>query len=282
MVNGEIAPYAILDNFLYLGNIYNMAEEVITIEDFLEKLTNGDFKQYFDDVCREQNKDIEETTRQIKELFKNEQTLNLKTILDLKNFLKDVLQKHPTRSLLLKKLKFSNGVKYDLHELFFIKSVYLFLRALNSEHSLLKDPLNFINFQIHLNPELNKNVEILYKDGKQNHHRIHQLVAQEFIEKPDGKNCVDHVDKNRLNNIVENLRWVSSSENSRNRSMRSNNTTGYKGVSFYKRYNKYEANISYEGKKHRLGYFETAEQAARAYDAKAKEIDPVHFTLNFN
>ncbi len=46
--------------------------------------------------------------------------------------------------------------------------------------------------------------------------------------------------------------------------------------------NKYEANICYEGKKHRLGYFNTAEEAAKAYDAKAKEIDSVHFTINFN
>ena len=122
----------------------------------------------------------------------------------------------------------------------------------------------------------------LYKDCKGKTHCIHQLVAHEFIEKPVGKQYVDHIDKNKLNNIVENLRWVSSSENSRNRSMRSNNTTAYKGVSFYKRYNKYEANISYEGKKHRLGYFNTAEDAAKAYDKRAKELDPVHFTLNFN
>ena len=122
----------------------------------------------------------------------------------------------------------------------------------------------------------------LSKNGKQKTHNIHILVANEFIEKPDGKTCVDHIDKNRLNNIVENLRWVSQSENCRNIGMLKNNTSGYKGVSFYKRYNKYEANICYEGKKHRLGYFHTAEDAAKAYDKKAKELDPVHFTLNFN
>ena len=64
--------------------------------------------------------------------------------------------------------------------------------------------------------------------------------------------------------------------------MQKNNTTGYKGVSYHKSGKKYEAYIHYEGKKHHLGYFDTAEQAAEAYDKKAKEIDPVHFTLNFN
>ena len=124
----------------------------------------------------------------------------------------------------------------------------------------------------------------LFKDKKPKNHRIHILVANEFIEKPDGKNCVDHIDKNRLNNIVENLRWVSSSENSRNRSMMANNTTGYKGVSFhnYKENKKYRAEIRHEGKYYHLGYFHTAEDAARAYDAKARELDSVHFTLNFN
>ena len=123
---------------------------------------------------------------------------------------------------------------------------------------------------------------ILYKDGKRKTHRIHILVANEFIEKPDGKTCVDHIDKNKLNNIVENLRWVTRSENDRNRSMMANNTSGFKGVCFHKHKKKYQANIRYEGKNLHLGYFDTAEQAGRAYDKKAKEIDPVHFTLNFN
>ena len=43
---------------------------------------------------------------------------------------------------------------------------------------------------------------------------VHRLVAEAFIEKPDDEKCwVDHIDGNRSNNNVENLRWVTPSEN---------------------------------------------------------------------
>lgn len=43
---------------------------------------------------------------------------------------------------------------------------------------------------------------------------VHRLVADAFIEKPNEEKCwVDHIDGNRSNNNVENLRWVTPSEN---------------------------------------------------------------------
>lgn len=46
-----------------------------------------------------------------------------------------------------------------------------------------------------------------------NKHYVHRIVAETFIEKIDGKSHVNHIDGNKQNNAVENLEWVTQSEN---------------------------------------------------------------------
>ena len=48
------------------------------------------------------------------------------------------------------------------------------------------------------------------------HHRVHRLIAETFIPHIEGRNLIDHINRNRSDNRVENLRWVNSVENSRN------------------------------------------------------------------
>ena len=42
---------------------------------------------------------------------------------------------------------------------------------------------------------------------------IHRMVADCFIENPDNKPCVDHINENKTDNRVENLRWATNPEN---------------------------------------------------------------------
>ena len=59
-------------------------------------------------------------------------------------------------------------------------------------------------------------VAILMKNGKRKTVRIHRIVAEAFIPNPDNKPFIDHIDTNKLNNSLSNLRWCTDKENSNN------------------------------------------------------------------
>ena len=112
----------------------------------------------------------------------------------------------------------------------------------------------------------------LKKNKKWKIFTVHRLVAIAFLKNPNNKPMIDHIDENKANNNVKNLRWASDQENQYNQGKYKNNTSGYKGVSFNKKANKYESRIRINGKLKHMGYYETAEEASEAYEAKAKEL----------
>ena len=75
----------------------------------------------------------------------------------------------------------------------------------------------------------------LSKKEKAKTHNIHKLVAHEWLDNPDNKRCVDHMDGNQNNNHIENLRWATHSENSQNQTNRGNTSSIYKGIAFHKK-----------------------------------------------
>ena len=85
-------------------------------------------------------------------------------------------------------------------------------------------------------------------------------------------NQVDHVDGNGLNNTWSNLRLASGSQNCANTGVRSSNTSGYKGVHYYKRNKKWGAIIRDKGRSQFLGLFITPELAQMAYCKAAAEL----------
>lgn len=78
-----------------------------------------------------------------------------------------------------------------------------------------------------LNPGLNSRgycFVFLCKNGEKKNFNIHRLVALSFIPNPENKPCIDHINGDRLDNRVENLRWCTQKENSNFPLARKNNS----------------------------------------------------------
>ena len=86
-----------------------------------------------------------------------------------------------------------------------------------------------------------------------------------------GDKQIDHINGNKLDNRICNLRLATVAQNMQNLKKSKKNTTGFKGVSFYKAYNKFCAEPKIDGRKYFLGYFDTPEEASKAYIAKKLE-----------
>lgn len=105
---------------------------------------------------------------------------------------------------------------------------------------------------------------------------MHQLLAAVM-----GFASPDHADGDGLNNQRKNLRPASQTEQNGNQGLRSNNTSGFKGVSWNKDCRAWESYVSKGRKRFRLGFFKTATAAARAYDGAAKQLFGEFARTNF-
>jgi hypothetical protein len=102
-------------------------------------------------------------------------------------------------------------------------------------------------------------------------YRAHRLVFLWMVGAwPE--NEVDHQDGNRLNNRWSNLRQATPSENRMNKGMRSDNTSGRKGVCLDRRSKRWQAQVMLSKKRHHLGYFDTPEEAHAAYVEAARRL----------
>ncbi len=107
---------------------------------------------------------------------------------------------------------------------------------------------------------------------KQETLKVHRLVAIAFIPNPENKPFVDHINNIRDDNRLENLRWATAQENSYNSKLSSNNTSGFKGVTFDKKSNKWCAVIRVNGKSKHLGTFTDKEEAIKARFEYASKV----------
>jgi hypothetical protein len=110
-------------------------------------------------------------------------------------------------------------------------------------------------------------------DGRRTTMRLHTFLT--------GLHLVDHINGDGLDNRRSNLRSATNAENSKNQRIPVNNTSGFKGVAWHKRDMRWQAYIRLDDGRRHLGTFTTAEDAAYAYDAAARELFGEFAWLNF-
>jgi hypothetical protein len=100
---------------------------------------------------------------------------------------------------------------------------------------------------------------------------IHFLVCEAFIGKRDVGMQVDHIDLNKTNNHLSNLRWATRSQNQQHKNKSENCLSRFKGVTFDKCKNRWRSQCRIDGRPKFIGSFKTEIEAAEAYNDFIKE-----------
>lgn len=113
-------------------------------------------------------------------------------------------------------------------------------------------------------------------------YRAHQIVwAMVFDEwVPEGF-TIDHINRVKTDNRLNNLRLATMSENCANRIHVDRSASGYRGVSYHKASGRWQAYVKHEGHQHYVGLFDNPEDAAKAYDQLAATLHGEFAHLNF-
>ena len=113
----------------------------------------------------------------------------------------------------------------------------------------------------------------LSTNGKSKSFRVHRLIALHFIPNPQNKRLVDHIDRNPLNNSINNLRWATHSENGMNKSMLKSNKSTKTGVYYDKHINRWLVKMYINGIQKHIGNYLNFEDAVKV----RKEQEYIHY-----
>jgi hypothetical protein len=108
-----------------------------------------------------------------------------------------------------------------------------------------------------------------------------RIFMHREIMRPGEDMVVDHIDRDGLNNCRSNLRLCTVGENCRNAVGNAGAMSKYKGVGWHKRIKKWTATVQANKKSYHLGYFSDEIEAAKAYDARARQLHRQFAYLNF-
>jgi len=107
----------------------------------------------------------------------------------------------------------------------------------------------------------------LYNNSIKTTHLLHRLIAITYISNPDNKPNIDHINRNKLDNRIENLRWVTQAENCLNSSHITDrfNLTGYSNINYIINKKRFRVYITRNNTKH-TRHFKTLEEAVAYRD----------------
>ena len=134
-----------------------------------------------------------------------------------------------------------------LHEMFEYRDGSLY-RKISLGRTKAGDKVGFVNDKGYISVNIDKQCIAL--------HRI--VWMMQHGEMPS---LIDHIDGNRQNNRIENLRLANRFENSQNKRINKNNTSGVKGVFWHKKASKWKAEISCKNKIYGLGLYDDLKEA---------------------
>lgn len=112
-------------------------------------------------------------------------------------------------------------------------------------------------------------LQLCYKGRRTQVHRVIYMMHHGPI--PEGM-YVDHINGDRTDNRIENLRLCTPTQNQINRGAPKTSTSGVKGVVWRPSRKKWEATIRASGKKYYVGLFGTIEEAAQAQARRSREL----------
>jgi len=167
----------------------------------------------------------------------------------------------------------SLNIECDIDEASYVK-LELLGRAKNTENNYFLISISKLEYVLRHSWYLDSNgYPMTYTSRSKTLHK-------NLLGKQEPGFVIDHINRNKLDNRMENLRIITARENSYNRNKNYNSNNKYKGV--IKKGNKYSACITKDGIKREINGFETEEDAAKAYDMMAEELFGIFAGKNFN
>ncbi|UPL50543.1 HNH endonuclease [Hymenobacter sublimis] len=136
---------------------------------------------------------------------------------------------------------------------------------------IYSDYLNRFLIQNAINGRGYKVVNLRDKIGKSKTYNLHSIIARAFLGESTGL-YVDHINRVRTDNRIENLRYVTASENTRNSIQQDNSASKYVGVTWCKKQGKWKSRITINNKDVNIAYHVDEIEAAKAYDRYAVTV----------